>query len=43
MIRIEQLWLAVEPMDMRASTETALARVVKVLGAAQPCHPEPSY
>lgn len=30
MIRIDQIWLAVEPMDMRAGTETALARVVKV-------------
>lgn len=38
MIRIDQIWLAVEPMDMRAGTETALARVVKVFGAAQPHH-----
>lgn len=38
MIRIDQIWLAVEPMDMRAGTNTALARVVKVFGAAQPHH-----
>ncbi|QHF03426.1 IS66 family insertion sequence element accessory protein TnpB [Pseudomonas syringae] len=29
-------WLAIEPMDMRAGTETALARVVAVFGAAKP-------
>ncbi len=28
MIRIDFIWLATEPMDMRAGTETALARVV---------------
>lgn len=38
MIRIDQIWLAVEPMDMRAGTETVLARVVKVFGAAHPHH-----
>lgn len=38
MIRIDTIWLAVEPMDMRAGTETALARVVKVFGAAHPHH-----
>jgi len=36
MIRIERIWLATEPMDMRAGTETALARVVAVFGAAKP-------
>lgn len=36
MIRIDSIWLATEPMDMRAGTETALARVVTVFGAAQP-------
>ena len=30
------MWLATEPMDMRAGTDTALARVVKVFGAAHP-------
>ncbi|WP_159275305.1 hypothetical protein [Variovorax boronicumulans] len=30
MIRIDALWLGVEPVDMRAGTEAALARVVRV-------------
>lgn len=34
MIRIDAIWVATEPMDMRAGTETALARVVAVFGAA---------
>jgi transposase len=37
-IRIDALWLATEPLDMRAGTDTALARVVAVLGAARPHH-----
>jgi transposase len=37
-IRIDVVWLAVEPLDMRAGTETALARVVHVFGAARPHH-----
>jgi transposase len=37
-IRIDQAWLAVEPMDMRAGTDTALARVVSVFGAAKAHH-----
>jgi len=37
-IRIEAIWLAVEPLDMRAGTEAALARVVRVFGAARPHH-----
>lgn len=37
-IRVDAVWLAVEPMDMRAGMETALARVVKVFGAARPHH-----
>ena len=36
MIRIDSIWLATEPMDMRAGTETALARGIAVFGAAQP-------
>ncbi|KPX90863.1 putative transposase [Pseudomonas amygdali pv. mori] len=36
MIRVDAIWLATEPMDMRAGTETALARVIAVFGAAQP-------
>ena len=39
MIRIDAVWLATEPMDMRAGTDTALARVVKVFGAAAPIRP----
>ena len=38
MIRVEAVWLAVEPLDMRAGTESALARVVRVFGAAHPHH-----
>ncbi|CAI3802810.1 hypothetical protein GLGCALEP_03211 [Pseudomonas sp. MM221] len=34
MIRIDIIWLATEPMDMRAGTETALARFVAVFGVA---------
>lgn len=37
-IRIEAIWLAVNPLDMRAGTETALAHVVDVFGAARPHH-----
>ena len=36
MIRIDAIWLATEPMDMRAGTETTMARVIAVFGAAQP-------
>jgi transposase len=38
MIRIDSLWLAVGPMDMRAGTERMLARVVQVFGCAQAHH-----
>ena len=38
MIRIDTVWLAVQPLDMRAGTETAIARVVQVFGAAHPHH-----
>jgi transposase len=38
LIRIDNLWLAVEPLDMRSGTESALARVVNVFGAARPHH-----
>ncbi|HHM4870126.1 TPA: IS66 family insertion sequence element accessory protein TnpB [Pseudomonas aeruginosa] len=37
-IRVDAIWLATEPLDMRAGTETALARVVVVFGAARPHH-----
>jgi transposase len=35
-IRVEAVWLAVEPVDLRAGMDTVLARVVAVFGAAQP-------
>jgi transposase len=38
MIRIDCAWLAVQPLDMRAGTDTALGRVVHVFGAAHPHH-----
>jgi transposase len=38
MIRVEAVWLAAEPFDMRSGTECALARVVKVFGSARPHH-----
>ena len=38
MIRIDILWLAVEPIDMRAGADRLLARVVQVFGAAQAHH-----
>ncbi len=38
MIRIDAAWLAVDPLDMRAGTDTALARVVRVFGEARPHH-----
>ena len=38
MIRIDQVWLAVEPVDMRAGAERLLAKVVQVFGAAQVHH-----
>lgn len=38
MIRIDSLWLAVEPIDMRAGAERLLARVVHVFGSAQAHH-----
>ena len=37
-IRVDALWMSCEPFDMRAGTETALARVVAVFGQAKPHH-----
>jgi len=37
-IRIDAVWLGVEPLDMRSGTEAALAQVVNVFGAARPHH-----
>ena len=38
MIRVDAVWLACEPLDMRAGTDSALARVVNVFGEARPYH-----
>lgn len=38
MIRIDAMWLAVDPVDMRAGAERLLASVVQVFGAAQAHH-----
>ena len=38
MIRVDAVWLAVDPLDMRAGTQTALARVVRVFGEARAHH-----
>ena len=36
MNRIDAFWMATEPLDMQVGPESALARVVKVFGAAYP-------
>ena len=38
MIRIEAMWLAIEPIDMRAGADRLLASVVQVFGAARAHH-----
>ncbi|MEO7200125.1 MAG: IS66 family insertion sequence element accessory protein TnpB [Dokdonella sp.] len=38
MIRIDALWLAARPMDMRAGADRLLASVVQVFGSAQAHH-----
>ena len=38
MIRVDSAWFAVEPLDMRAGVDTALARVVSVFGEARAHH-----
>jgi transposase len=37
-IRVDAVWMALEPLDMRAGTDTALARVIKVFGEARAHH-----
>ena len=37
-IRIDAIWLASAPVDMRAGADRLLAAVVQVFGAAQPHH-----
>ena len=36
MIRIDEIWLSREPLDMRAGPDTTLARVIQAFGAARP-------
>ena len=38
MIRIDSLWLAAQPTDMRAGADRLLASVVQVFGSAQAHH-----
>ena len=38
MIRIDAVWLAIEPIDMRAGADRLLASVVQVFGGAQAHH-----
>jgi transposase len=38
LIRVESVWLATIPLDMRAGTDKALAQVVRVFGRAVPHH-----
>ena len=38
MIRVDAAWFAVEPLDMRAGIDKALARVVDVFGEARAHH-----
>ena len=40
MIRIDAVWLATQPLDMRAGIDSCLARVVQVFAAA---HPHTAY
>jgi transposase len=35
-IRIDEIWLSQEPLDMRAGPDTALARVINRFGEARP-------
>ena len=38
LIQVDALWLAVQPVDMRAGADRLLARVVQVFGSAQAHH-----
>jgi transposase len=38
MIRVDAVWLAIEPVDMRCGADRLLARVVQVFGCAQAHH-----
>ena len=43
MIRIDAIWLATEQMDMRAGTETAMARVIAVSSRSRRCSTSQLY
>ncbi|QKW81076.1 IS66 family insertion sequence element accessory protein TnpB [Acinetobacter sp. FDAARGOS_724] len=36
MIRIDEIWLSTQPMDMRAGMDTAMAQVVRAFGYIKP-------
>ena len=38
MIRVDALWFATRPLDIRAGTETILAQIVRVFGETKPHH-----
>ncbi len=38
MIRIDAMWIAVDPVDMRSGADRLIARVVQVFGTAQAHH-----
>jgi len=38
MIRVDSVWMATAPLDMRAGPDTVLMRVVRVFGSAHPHH-----
>ena len=37
MIRIDEIWLSTQPMDMRAGMDTAMAQVVRAFGYIKSC------
>lgn len=41
LIRVDEIWLATEPLGMRAGHDTALARIVKVFSLCLPVHQLP--
>jgi hypothetical protein len=43
LLHIDEVWLALEPLDLRAGTESALAKVVAVFGTARPHHGPCAY
>ncbi|QRN23258.1 IS66 family insertion sequence element accessory protein TnpB [Acinetobacter baumannii] len=36
MIRIDEIWLSTQPMDMRAGMDTTMAQVVRAFGYIKP-------